>query len=253
MKIEFLGVGSGLSPELGNNNALVTSENSKKTLLIDCGFSTPPVLTQRERGLQSISDILITHLHSDHVGGLELMGFTFFYVYKNFPNFEKIKLHLPSKEMENDIWEMLEKGMKSAQTATDGYFDATLDTYFDVSVSKEIHLEGFEVPIKMVETEHVKNMEAYSIWIGDKVYYSSDTVLLPPDHANIIFQDCQLFESPTSVHTEFKYLNDNMKESTKAKTYLMHYGYNAHDINPIDHGFGGFIKRFEVFDLKDHI
>ena len=107
MKIEFLGVGSGLSPELGNNNALLTSENSNKTLLIDCGFSTPPVLTQRERGLQSITDILITHLHSDHVGGLELMGFTFFYVYKNFPNFEPITLHLPSKEMENDIWEML--------------------------------------------------------------------------------------------------------------------------------------------------
>ena len=249
MKIEFLGVGSGLSPELGNNNALLSSDDSDRQLLIDCGFSTPPVLTQRENGIFNISDIMITHVHSDHVGGLELMGFTSFYVYRNFPNFRKMTLHVPTESLKKDIWQILERGMKSAQTADDGYFDADFETYFDIKVSETIELDGFDT-IRFAETEHVKNMECYSVWVGDSIYYSSDTVLLPPDNASLIFQDCQLFESPTSVHTEYTYLNDKMDDHAKQKTWLMHYGYNNTGVNPVEHGFKGFVKRFDVIDLK---
>jgi glyoxylase-like metal-dependent hydrolase (beta-lactamase superfamily II) len=249
MKIEFMGVGSGLSPELGNNNALIFSDDSDRQLLIDCGFSTPPVLTQRENGLFNISDILITHIHSDHVGGLELMGFTSFYVYRNFPNFRKMTLHVPTESLKNDIWQILEKGMTNAQTAETGYFDANLETYFDISVSETIDIDGFE-QIRFEETDHVKGMEAYSIWIGDKVYYSSDTVKLPPQNANLIFQDCQLFNSPTSVHTEFDQLNTELDDSTKQKTWLMHYGFNSTGVNPVEHGFKGFVKRFDIIDLN---
>lgn len=252
MRLEFLGVGSGLSPELGNNNALVTSETSDHQLLIDCGFSTPPVLTKRENGLFNITDILITHLHSDHIGGLELMGFTSFYVYRNFPNYRKITLHLPTESMRDDLWNMLGPSMLNAQNATDGYFEANLETYFDIHIGTEIELDGF-CPIKMTTTDHVHGMEAYSVWFDDKVYYSSDTVLLPPDDANLIFQDCQLFESPTSVHTEFGFLDDNMSDQTKRKTWLMHYGYNNKNVNPVEHGFKGFVKRYDIFDLNSYL
>lgn len=252
MKIEFMGVGSGLSPELGNNNALLFSADSDRQLLIDCGFSTPPVLTQRENGLFNISDILITHVHSDHVGGLELMGFTTFYVYRNFPNFRKITLHVPTESLKNDIWQILEKGMKNAQTVETGDFEADIETYFDISVSPTINLDGFK-QVRFEETEHVRGMEAYSLWIGDKVYYSSDTVKLPPKNATLIFQDCQLFNSPTSVHTEYDTLNSELDESTKQKTWLMHYGFNNTGVNPVEHGFKGFVKRFDVIDLEPYL
>jgi ribonuclease BN (tRNA processing enzyme) len=252
MYIEFLGVGSGLSPELGNNNVMLTSDKSDRYLLVDCGFSTPPELTRRENGLKKITDIMVTHVHSDHIGGLELMGFTSFYVYKNFPNFKKITLHLPTETLKKDLWQILQPGMLNAQTAKDGYFEATLETYFDISISKEINIPGF-APVKFQETNHVKGMESYSVWVGDSVYYSSDTTLLPTDQPSLIFQDCQLFDSPTSVHTEFKLLNEKMTDDQKKKTWLMHYGYNVNNVDPIKHGFKGFVKRYDKFDLRQYI
>ena len=248
MVVEFLGVGSGLSPELGNTNVLLTSDKSDRQVLIDCGFSTPPELTKRPNGIQSITDVIITHVHSDHVGGLELLGFTSFYVYQNMPDFKKITLHCPTESLKNDIWQILEKGMENAQTVNDGQFVATLETYFDVQVGLDVNIEGFDT-IRFKKTLHVEGMEAYSIWLNDKTYYSSDTQELPPEDAELIFQDCQLFESPTSVHTTFGVLNDNMAEKTKSKTWLMHYGFNQNNIDPIDYGFKGFIKRYQKFDL----
>ena len=50
------------------------------------------------------------------------------------------------------------KVQKCFQTVKDGYFIASLDNYFDVNVSKELNLEGCEVPIRMVEINHVKGM-----------------------------------------------------------------------------------------------
>ncbi|MCB0278551.1 MAG: MBL fold metallo-hydrolase [Calditrichaeota bacterium] len=248
MNIEFLGVGSGLSPELGNNNLLLTSDESDRQILVDCGFSTPPELTKRENGLLNITDVMITHVHSDHIGGLELLGFTSFYVYRNLPDFRKITLHFPTETLRNDVWQILEKGMENAQTVDGGNFIANLETYFDVKIGLEVNIDGFN-PIKYVETTHVEHMEAYSIWLTDKVYYSSDTVLLPPKNADLIFQDCQLFESPTSVHTTFSFLEENMNQDQKNMTWLMHYGFNQNNIDPVEHGFKGFVKRFQQFKV----
>ena len=247
MVVEFLGVGSGLSPTLGNNNILLTSDKSDRQVLVDCGFSTPPELSKRS-ALNEITDILITHLHSDHIGGLELLGFTSFYVFRNFPNYKKITLHLPTESLNTDLWHCLERGMLSAQTDEDGVFTADLETYFDVRIGLDVSIDGFE-PIRYEETDHVQDMEAYSVWLNDQTYYSSDTVKLPPENATTIFQDCQLFESPTSVHTSFNDLNTGMSDEQKKKTWLMHYGFNANDIVPEDHGFKGFVQRFQQFEI----
>ena len=247
MVIEFLGVGSGLSPALGNNNVLLTSETSDRQVLIDCGFSTPPELSGRSQ-INKITDILITHVHSDHIGGLELMGFTYFYVLRHSPDAKKITLHFPNEKIKDDTWHCLERQMESAQTAEDGTFTATFDTYFDISIGETPSIEGFD-SLKFQKTEHVENMDAYSVWLNKKTYYSSDTVKLPPANAELIFQDCQLFDSPTSVHTSFTVLNGGMDKKTKEKTWLMHYGFNANGVIPEDHGFKGFVKRFQKFEF----
>jgi ribonuclease BN (tRNA processing enzyme) len=248
MIIEFLGVGSGLSPELGNNNVLLTSEKSDRKVLIDCGFSTPPELSKRQ-DLQNITDILITHLHSDHIGGLELVALTSFYVHRIMnPDSKKITLHLPTKTLKDRLWHSLKNGMESAQTVEDGYFKANLENYFDINTGKDVNIDGFDT-IRYQSTNHVKNMEAYSIWLKDAVYYSADTIELPPKNADLIFQDCQLFESPTSVHASFSELNEGMDAEQKSKTWLMHYGFNANGVIPEDHGFQGFVKRYQKFDV----
>lgn len=247
MEVEFLGVGSGLSPELGNNNVLLKSNTSHRQVLVDCGFSTPPELSKRST-LNQITDILITHLHSDHIGGLELLGFTSFYVHRNLPNAKKITLHLPTATMKRDLWKSLKQGMASVHTAEAGHFEANLETYFDISIGEEVTIDGFS-DLKFSETEHVKNMEAYSVWLNSETYYSSDTTLLPPETATTIFQDCQLFDNPTSVHTSFTDLNNGMSDDAKTKTWLMHYGFTTKTIDPTEYGFKGFVKRFQKFNF----
>lgn len=64
--IRFASLGSG-----SKGNALLVESGSTRTLL-DCGFGPREMATRLERlGIapESVSDVLITHEHADHVGG----------------------------------------------------------------------------------------------------------------------------------------------------------------------------------------
>lgn len=70
-KVTVLGSGGAFAPiSVGNSAFLV--EYKDRRILIDCGTSVPYILRD-EMGipLQSITDIIITHCHADHIGGLE--------------------------------------------------------------------------------------------------------------------------------------------------------------------------------------
>lgn len=68
MRIRFLGIGGAFIPELGSSSAVVETGAGTLTL-IDAGCSTYADL--RRTGLiETVTDIVITHLHDDHVGSL---------------------------------------------------------------------------------------------------------------------------------------------------------------------------------------
>lgn len=71
MRVTVLGAGGAFaSIERGNSAFLV--EYADRRILIDCGTTTPYVLRdEMDIPLQSITDILLTHNHADHMGGLE--------------------------------------------------------------------------------------------------------------------------------------------------------------------------------------
>lgn len=73
MKITVIGAGGAFAGlQRGNSSFLV--EEGDRRVLIDCGMTTPYILRD-EMGvaLESITDVVITHAHSDHAGGLELL------------------------------------------------------------------------------------------------------------------------------------------------------------------------------------
>jgi hypothetical protein len=73
MKITVLGAGGAFADmKRGNSAFLVMHEGHR--ILIDCGMTVPYVLRD-EMGipLESITDIILTHTHSDHTGGLEML------------------------------------------------------------------------------------------------------------------------------------------------------------------------------------
>ena len=76
------------------NVFIIELKTKKKRVMIDTGFGSPRgklLMEMRKANLipESISDILITHIHPDHVGGL--------------PDFPKAKIHIAREEYE--AWE----------------------------------------------------------------------------------------------------------------------------------------------------
>ena len=67
--LHWLGTGGGLNVALGNTSFTLRA-NSARTLLVDCGFTVPGRLMELNE-IESVTDVLITHLHADHIGGLE--------------------------------------------------------------------------------------------------------------------------------------------------------------------------------------
>ena len=73
------------------NVFIVEFKNNQKRIMIDTGFGAPKgnLLTEMKQAdipPESVTDILITHIHPDHVGGL--------------PNFPNAKVHIAKDEYE---------------------------------------------------------------------------------------------------------------------------------------------------------
>lgn len=75
MKITVLG-GGGAFATMAQGNSSFLVEWQDRRILIDCGTTVPYVLRD-EMGipLQSITDVILTHCHADHIGGLEQLVF----------------------------------------------------------------------------------------------------------------------------------------------------------------------------------
>lgn len=244
ISLTFLGVGAGLSPELGNNGALIESEDGTRNLLIDCGPITAMDLKLSGR-LERIQQAFITHVHDDHVGGLQLWAQMNRYIFRKTPG-----LYF-REELWDELWEgSLRGGLARVNTPDLEPATVGLDAYFTVRPLKEgeaMRVDGLPA-ITPRRTLHVKGKPSFGFFIGEDVYYSSDTQELPPavgptgKPLRAIFQDCQLFESRHDVHTPLPRLNREMTPELKAVTYLMHYN-QAPDVDVVAMGFKGFVER----------
>ena len=79
--LKFLGIGSCFNFDMGNTSAYYIDNKEKTMLLFDCGETVFSELGKK--GLLSDLEkatVIITHLHSDHVGSLPSLIFYFHYV-----------------------------------------------------------------------------------------------------------------------------------------------------------------------------
>lgn len=249
----FLGVGGGLTPEFGNNNVLVEGQHPEAVLLIDCGFTTPPKLLEWQR-LSEVRHIVITHVHADHVGGLEVVGHLSRYVTKQRPH---LYVHA---SLLDELWDgSLRGGMARSQNGAGEPVEMALGDFFEVHVLEDeapvIRIEGLP-PITLQPTLHVKGKPAFSVFLGETVYYSSDTQLLPPGEGpngaplEAIFQDCQLVGGASNVHTPLEQLSREMPAERKAITHLMHYGHGWDQLDPQAQGFVDFVRPLQRFEFR---
>ena len=249
--LTFIGCGSGVWAELGNNNVLIESADTGASLLVDCGFVSAPQL-EREGRLASIENALVTHVHADHVGGFEYWANLNRYVHRRRP---KLYYH---EAVYDELWNgSLRGGLLKSQDENGTAEELTLADYYDprpIADDQVIRIDGLP-EIRLRPTLHVAGKPAYGVYIGENVYFSSDTVETPPSVGptgkplQAVFQDCQLFEGPSNVHISIYRLDREVPPALKPKIHLMHYGNGHERFEPKAMGFAGFVRPGQTFDF----
>lgn len=221
LELQMIGTGSAFAKTYFNNNALL--RDGDYTLLIDCGVTAPLALHRLGKSFSDVDAVLITHIHADHVGGLEELAFKMKYTYKR-----KIKLYI-AESLASILWEhSLKGGLYQAREIT------RLEDLFEVCplAADQPYSISDNIKVELIPTKHIPGKSSYSLYINDRIFYSSDMVYNPEllKHltekrgCKMILHECQL-EGHGEVHTTLDELK-RLPEEIRGMIYLMHYGDN---------------------------
>lgn len=217
MDIRMIGTGSAFAKKYDNNNALIETNGIK--LLVDCGITLPKALHQMGLSFPDLDAVLISHIHGDHVGGLEEYAFQMMFKYKCKP-----VLYI-AEQLIQPLWDNTLRGGLSQDPLN------KLDDFFDVrplEVNKEIELFP-GLTVKLMQTVHIPNKSSFSFLFNQRFFYTADMCFdrkllteLIENGIETIYHDCQL-ESPGVVHASLEELL-TLPEAIQQKVWLMHYG-----------------------------
>lgn len=258
MKITFLGVNGALEGGKGKYNSNMLVETDKgKTLLVDAGSDLPHSLEAAGRKIEEIDAVYISHLHADHCGGLEWLGYlTYFH-----PELKKLPLYI-HPDFEEPLWEnSLKAGMEEIHGRT-----MTLKDYFEVKKLKpgKVNFKIDELKFGLLRMPHVEDkVYSYGLLIENdkekRVFITTDTsgkydaltnlaVTAQFIVSDYIFHDCTIGYT-TPVHASYDDLKMLLPSTVKAKTWLYHYSSNVEKPNYKADGFAGFVETGQVFKI----
>ncbi len=237
--------------EQGNSAFLVDYKDHR--ILIDCGGTVPYVLRD-EMGipLQSITDIIVTHAHGDHISGLEQLLYSCYFL----GNKHRPMLWV-SADVGMDVLTTLNMGMrhlkgKPAPLGLVGMFNTFLrspngDSNSRAEIFQPSDTFKFEdLPLVLRDVEHVNDMPATSVRLGP-LFISGDTnsPVRPPDDVELVFHEAE-FGFATGVHCPVEHLV-NTHHPLRSKTWLYHCPPSIVDA---PEGFAGILKKGQVFELE---
>lgn len=261
MKITFLGTGSAFVTSDENYHSNILIENEGKKLLYDAGTTINDALYDNGTRPEEIDDLFISHLHGDHSGGVEFLGFKTFFSTLPFGE-NKIKIIGGEWTLLN-LWERQHMASMSSLDME----NIVLNTFFDTEVvtfeqNKETFTRPFRsagVNIQPISTDHTK-YESYGIFIKDHhVFISGDTKFTPeklegPYHmALTIFHECEFKDYEGSYHSQFRDLK-TLPADIKKKMHLYHYSLEEKTFEELEkevlgEGFAGLVKRGQAFEF----
>lgn len=247
----FLGSGSAFT-EGGDNwqSNLVLRAPSGARLLIDCGGDARFSLAEQGLEAGAIDAVYVSHLHSDHIGGLEWLAFSTRFALPH----RRPRLFV-GDDMADALWEhALKAGLGCL-----GSGPARLESYFDVvpiPAGGGFAWEGamFEtVPVLHVGGETCRS-PAYGLSFdlnGRQVLLTTDTRFTPEilmhryRRADIILHDCETAPMGSGVHARYADLL-GLPAEIRGKMWLYHYQPGTLPDARAD-GFRGFVAKGRQF------
>lgn len=257
----FIGTGSAFSKKNFQTNLLIVKGDDH--LLIDCGTLCPLAFTTYNSNIMSVKNVLITHSHADHIGGLEEMALLGRYVTKTRPKM------IITDYYKKILWEQsLQGGCSYGEFSDGGYMK--FDDYFDQIKPKLLtksprplyETDVGSINVKIYRTKHIpdsagswkKSFYSTGVLIDNRILFPSDTRfdkelidwMLASYNIEYIFHDCQFY--PGGVHaaySELKTLDDDVRK----RMYLCHYGDNFEQFDAAKDGFAGFAQRGIYYDF----
>lgn len=242
--LQMLGTGSAFAKTYWNNNGILS--NGTTHYLLDCGITAPMAIHHLNRSFDDFAGVLITHLHGDHVGGLEEYGFQMKFKYGRKPKL------IIAAALTDLLWNHTLKGGMTQEGINQ------LEDVFEVIAVEpdtDFHLMD-QVVVRFIQTPHIPGKQSYSLLFNHTFFYSADMIFQPDllqklagEGVQSIWHDCQLIE-PGEVHATIKQLL-TLPPEIQSIISLMHYGDNR-DQYEGSTGPMSFINQHEIYTLFDH-
>ncbi len=260
MKIKFIGVGSAFTTsEYYQSNMMIVAGSGRK-MLLDCGsdarFALGECHIHNWNLSQQIDAVYISHLHADHIGGMEWLAFNTYFCPERVP----LKLFM-EKRLMDDMWNHSLKGglgrIEGKRMNLFDYFDCRPLSDGDSFLWEGIRFELVQMPHVIIDP---KGHNSFGLLIkevadeGPTVFITMDTQFQPAlisrigKKVAVIFHDCETTPFKSIIHTHYDDLC-TLPMSLKKKMWLYHYQPDP-PCKPETDGFKGFVAKGQEFDFS---